>query len=76
MTELTLYLDPDLEAQSQLAADAAGKPLKDWVTDLIRERLMSIRRERLASLAGSWADAPTDEEIGADRGEDVPREPF
>lgn len=76
MTELTLYLDQDLEEQSKSAAEAAGKPLQGWVTDLIRERLAGDRPARLARLAGAWADAPTAEEIGAGRGQDVPREPF
>lgn len=76
MSQLTLYLEPELEHHIKTAAARAGKSLSRWVGDLIREKLASDRPDRLAKLAGSWPDAPTVEEIRADEVPDLPREPF
>jgi len=37
--ELTLKLDDDTARRLKEAADAAGRPLRDYVTDIIAERL-------------------------------------
>ena len=76
MTQVVLHLNDELEEKSKSAAQAEGKPLNRWVTDLIQERLAGDHLARLARLAGSWRDAPSTEEIAAGRGQDAPREPF
>jgi hypothetical protein len=74
---VTLYLDPETEAKMKAAAKAAGVSLSRWVADLIREKTAAQWPESLVKLVGTWADDDfsAHEEIRAEIGEDLPREP-
>jgi hypothetical protein len=60
------------------AARSAGVSQRRWVADLIREKTAARWPESLVKLVGTWAgdDFPSQEEIRAGIGEDLPREPF
>ena len=58
------------------AANAAGVSQSRWLAELIRDKTATEWPPSVASLAGSWADMPTAEELRQSLGEDVPREPI
>lgn len=76
MGQLTLYLDSETERQVKAAAKAAGTSLSRWVAGLIREKTANRWPESVVRLAGAWPDLPSLEEIRAEEGEDVTRQPF
>ena len=76
MAQLTLYLDEATEKKMKQAAKEAGISQSRWVAELIRSRTATTWPASLASLAGSWSDFPMAEELRAEEGEDVRREPF
>ena len=76
MGQLTLYLDTETEKKMKAAAKAAGLSLSRWVAGLIRERTVDKWPESVVQLAGAWPDMPSLEEIRAEQGEDVPRQPL
>jgi hypothetical protein len=78
MSQLTLYLDNDLEAKLRLAAKAANLSQSRWVANLIAEKLNNEWPPHIAALAGAWADTdiPLTAELRTDLAPDIPREPF
>ncbi len=76
MPQLTLYLDQETEMRMRTAAEAAGLSISKWVTTLVRGRSPDKWPASVTALAGAWSDLPVAEEIRADMGSDVPREPL
>jgi hypothetical protein len=76
MSQLTLYLDSDLEAKLRLAAKAANLSQSRWVANLIAEKLNNEWPQSVMALAGAWADMPLAAELRADLTADAPREPL
>lgn len=76
MSQLTLYLDSDLETKLRLAAKAANLSQSRWVANLIAEKLNNEWPPHIIALAGAWADMPLADELHADLAADAPREPL
>ena len=76
MGQVTLYLDTETEKRMRAAAASVGISQSRWVAGLIRQETADQWPESIVKLAGAWPDMPTQEEIRADEGEDVPREPL
>jgi hypothetical protein len=76
MAQLTLYLDHELEMRMRAAAKASGVSMSKWVATLISNHLKDTWPASVAALAGSWSDLPEADELRADIGSDVPREPL
>ena len=76
MSQVTLYLDEETAARMKMAARSEGLSQSQWVARLIRERTRTEWPKSVAALAGAWADLPLADEIRADVGTDVEREPF
>lgn len=74
MSQLTIYLDSETAARLDAAAKAVGLSRSRWVAEIIRERTATDWPESVYRALGSWADAPTAEEIRDGMAEDVPRE--
>jgi hypothetical protein len=53
MGRITLYLDADTEEKMKTAAKAAGVSQSRWVSDLIREKIASLDKQRLAEIPES-----------------------
>ena len=76
MAQITIYLEPDLEARMRAAAQSMNLSQSKWVANIIREKLQNEWPPTVFALAGAWADLPDLEEIRATMGSDAEREPF
>ncbi len=74
--QVTIYLDAETEARMKVAAKEAEMPQSRWIAELIKEKTAKEWPESVVRLAGSWADAPTTDELRGDDASDVPREPL
>ena len=76
MAQVTLELDQETIQRMNTAAEAAGMSVDGWVARMVETRTAHEWPPEVLALAGSWADAPTVEEIRSTDGVDVPRESF
>ncbi|MBX3142512.1 MAG: ribbon-helix-helix protein, CopG family [Trueperaceae bacterium] len=76
MSQVTIYLEPELAERMRAAAESDGVSQSKWVAALVRQRLETQWPQEVRLLAGAWPDFPEVEEIRAAPGEDVPREEF
>ena len=76
MPKVMLYLDAKTERAMRRAAERAGLPYSRWVAGLIRGAARTEWPPSLIALAGAFPDAPLAEDIRADQGPDLPREPW
>jgi hypothetical protein len=74
VAQVTIYLDAEAASLVRKAAKSAGVSQSRWLADLIRRRTAREWPESVRRLAGSWADAPTAEELRRREGKDVRRE--
>ena len=74
MSQVTIYLDPEVETKARAAAAAAGLSLSRWISDVLRERTTDSWPSAVREAAGSWTDFPLRAEHAADA--DLPREPL
>ncbi|OGP98644.1 MAG: CopG family transcriptional regulator [Deltaproteobacteria bacterium RBG_19FT_COMBO_52_11] len=74
MGQVTIYLDAETERKMQKIIKKRGISKSKWVSDLIKEKTVSIWPETITELAGAWADMPTAEEIRKKMGRDSCRE--
>jgi hypothetical protein len=59
MGQVTIYLDAETERKMQKIIKKRGISKSKWVSDLIKEKTVSIWPETITELAGAWADMPT-----------------
>lgn len=76
MAQVTIYLEPDLEAKMRAAAQAMNLSQSKWVANIIREKLQHEWPPTVLALAGAWTDLPDLEETRLAMGSDGEREPF
>lgn len=76
MAQITIYIEPDLEAKMRAAAKADNLSQSKWVSNMIREKLQNEWPASVQVLAGAWADLPDAAEIRVTMGSDVEREQF
>jgi hypothetical protein len=75
MSQVTIYLNHNLERKMKRAAKASSLSLSKWITKIIEEKISSEWSQDIVDLAGSWEDDfPTLEEIRASYIIDAERE--
>ena len=66
MSQVTIYLNPNLEMKMKRAAKASSLSLSKWITKIVEEKISSEWSQDIVDLAGSWDDDfPTLREIRA-----------
>lgn len=84
MTQLTIYIDDDAALRAKAGAAAAKMSLSGWVTKLIKEQTPQVDAngyplgffETIKANAQIWRDFPSQDQIHADMGPNLPRESF
>jgi hypothetical protein len=74
MGQVTIYLDAKTETRLRKITKKQGISKSKWIAELIKEKTSSTWPERIADLAGAWADLPTAAEIRKTMGRDAIRE--
>jgi predicted transcriptional regulator len=73
MSQVTIYLDDELENKMRAAAEAMNLSKSRWIAALIEEKLKNEWPASVIALAGAWEDFPTLEEIRSTTGVDSER---
>lgn len=76
MSQVTIYLDEDVEKKMQRAAESARLSRSKWITKLIEEKVANEWSQSVVDLAGCWQDFPTIDELRTGLGADSQREKF
>jgi hypothetical protein len=76
MAQVTIYIEPELEAKMRQAAQAMNLSQSKWVANIIREKLQNEWPATVIALAGAWTDLPDVEEIRSTMSSDIEREQF
>jgi len=77
MSQITIYLDKDVEVKLKAAAKSNNLSVSKWIAGIIQEKIATEWPKNIVGLAGSWGDEfPTIEEIRSNSGQDCPRESF
>lgn len=76
MSQVTIYLDDELEKKMRKAAEAMNLSKSRWIAAIIEEKLRTDWPASVMALAGAWEEFPTIEEIRATDGEDIERAPL
>ena len=75
MSQVTIYLNNDLEVKVKRVAKASSLSLSKWITKVIEEKISSEWSQDIVDLAGSWGDDfPSLREIRAGYMVDAERE--
>ena len=74
MSQVTIYLDDEIEKRMTASAKAMKLSKSKWIANAIREKLVDEWPENVRELAGSWEDFPTLEEIRETEQRDITRE--
>jgi hypothetical protein len=75
MSHITLYLDRETERFVRTAARRSRLSVSRWISSTVRRTAKETWPESVRRLSGAWRDFPTAEQLRADTGTDVPREP-
>ena len=76
MAQVTIYVEPEIEAKMKAAAKAAGMSCSKWVAAIIRDKTQADWPASVAALAGAWRDLPQAGVLRAGVAVDLPREPI
>ena len=76
MGQVTIYLEEDIEHKMVVAAQSAHLSKSKWIAKLIQDKVANEWPQSVVSLAGSWEDFPTIDEIRTTIGKDAEREPI
>ena len=76
MGQVTIYLDDEIEAKMIAAAKAMHLSKSKWITNVIREKVISEWPKSVEDLAGTWDDLPDIDEIRSGLEENSSREDF
>ena len=74
MSQVTIYLDNQLEEQVKAVAKARGISLSRCIAELIREKTSDQWPTEIREMPGSWDSFPSAEEIRASQADNVARE--
>ena len=75
MSQITIYLDKELEEEMKTAVKASRLSVSKWIANLIREKVAAEWPQDVVELAGSWGDDfPSLSEIRATEIADSSRE--
>ncbi len=56
MSQVTIYLNNDLEIKMKRAAKASSLSLSKWITKIVEEKISAEWSQDIVDLAGSWED--------------------
>ncbi len=73
MSQVTIYLESDLQEQVKTTAQKSGASLSKWISSLIKKELDSNWPQSIRSLSGTWGDFPSIKQIKTCKGTDIPR---
>jgi hypothetical protein len=76
MPQVLVELDAATAERLNELAASEGKSASGWLAELVRDRMDRSWPPAFLALAGAFPDFPTEEEIRAGGGEDLPRERF
>lgn len=76
MSQMTIYLDHELETKVKQNVAKMGLSMSQFVAGLIRKELSDEWSPKIRELSGSWDDFPSIEEIRCDKSSDTLRESF
>jgi len=71
MSQVTVYLDDEIEKRITASAKAMKLSKSKWIANAIREKLADEWPANVRELAGSWEDFPTLEDIRATDQRDI-----
>ncbi len=74
MAQITIYINHELESRVKEMAKAHNMSISRFISRLLEQNIRDNWRPEVKSLAGSWKDFPTLEEIRGDETEDIERE--
>jgi hypothetical protein len=76
MSQVTIYLPDDVEAQARKAAEAQGTTLGRWIAGEVADRVKNTWPPEVLAAIGAFPDFPEAEELRLGYGEDTFREPL
>ncbi|MGZ5208670.1 MAG: hypothetical protein ACXWB0_06600 [Sulfuricurvum sp.] len=76
MSQMTIYLDNELEVKVKQNVAKMGLSMSQFVTRLIRKELENKWSPQVRELSGSWDSFPSIEEIHSTKTPDIQRESF
>ena len=71
MSQVTIYLDDEIEKRMTASAKAMKLSKSNWIANAIPEKLADEWPANVRELAGSWEDFPTLEDIRATDQRDI-----
>ncbi len=74
MSQVTIYLEEEIEQRMKLAAQSANLSKSKWIAKLIQDKVANEWPESIANLAGSWEDFPAIDSLRDSIGTDIERE--
>lgn len=74
MGQVTIYLDDDTEKRMTADAKRLRISKSKWITNVIREKLVSDWPDAVRDLPGSWEDFPDLEDLRTEPRADADRE--
>lgn len=76
MSQMTIYLDNELEAKIKQNVAKMGLSMSQFITGLIRKELEDKWSPQIYELSGCWDNFPSIDEIRHDKTADTQRESF
>ena len=74
MSQVTIYLEEEIEQKMKLAAQSANLSKSKWIAKLIQDKVTNEWPQSIVNLAGSWEDFPTIDSLRTDMSTDIERE--
>jgi len=74
MSQVTIYLEDEIERKMVAAAKSARLSKSKWVAGVIEEKVANEWPHSVVDLAGSWEDFPSIDDIRSNAGKDAGRE--
>ena len=76
MSQVTIYLPDDVEAQARKAAEAQGTSLGRWIATEVAQKVRNSWPPEVLAAIGAFPDFPDAEELRLGYGDDAHREPL
>lgn len=76
MSQITIYIDSNLEAKVKKMAAATGLSISKFISNVLEKDMADTWNSEAMKLEGSWSDFPTLDEIRDAEAKELPREAF
>lgn len=74
MSQVTIYLDEEVEQKMTVAAHSANLSKSKWIAQLIQDKVANEWPQSIVESAGSWDDFPELDQLRENFDEDAERE--